>query len=199
MSKHSNPVMVSSEFLKVANVGLASAANAIKTVLNDEISMDVLWVGSMPTSSFGDVSGHADDLVIGAYVRVTGDALGHALLVFSEADTYTLADLAMGLPVGTTRELGEMEQSVVQEIANILTSSYLTAIADFYHITMLPDPPLVAVDMAGAIVGNVLASSGRFEPETLSIVTQFRIRSQTMNGFFLYIPEARPVGESEAA
>jgi chemotaxis protein CheC len=199
MNEDRNPVNITAEFLKVAKTGLENSAKAVRTLLSDTIVMSVVWAGSMPTSHFGDVSGNPEDLVIGAYVRVTGNIPGHALLVFSRDDAMVLSDIALGFPMGTTTELGEMEESVVQEVANVLTSSYLTAIADYYHFPLLPDPPLMAVDMAGAIVQNVLLSSGQLDQETLSIVTKFKIRNRSLNGFFLYIPETMPAAESEAA
>lgn len=199
MTEHRNPVNISAEFLNVAKTGLTNSAIAVQSLLSDSISMSVVWAGSMPTSQFGEVTGNPEAMVIGAYVGVTGNIPGHALLVFAETDAMLISDLALGLPLGTTVELGEMEQSVIQEIANVLTSSYLTAIADYYHFTLLPEPPLMAMDMAGAIVQNVLLTSGQMDQETLSIVTKFQVGSKTMNGFFLYIPEVVPTAEREAA
>lgn len=199
MTEQINPIIITAEFLKVAKLGLANAAKAVRILLSDSISMNVVWAGSMPMSQFGDVAGNPEDMVIGAYVRVTGNMPGHSLLVFARQDALVLSDLALCQPIGTTTELGEMEESIVQEIANILTSSYLTAIADYYHFTLLPDPPLTAIDMAGAIVQNVLLNSGQLDSETLSIVTKFRIKNKTMNGFFLYIPETIPASERQAA
>lgn len=199
MIEERNPVVVTAEFLKVAKIGLANSAKAIQALLSQSISMSVVWAGSMPVSQFGEVTGDAEGLVVGAYVRVTGDIPGHALLVFARNDALRLSDLALRLPAGTSTDLGEMEQSVVQEVANVLTSSYLTAIADYYNLPLLPDPPLMAVDMAGAIVESVLIGAGQVDKETLSIVTKFRVMDQTLNGFFLYIPENMLCVERQAA
>ncbi len=199
MSDERNPVAITCEFLKVAKLGLANSAKAIRVLLSDAMHMDIVWAGSTQTSQFGAVCGDPEEMVIGAYVEVTGQMPGHSLLVFGQDDALILSDLALGLPMGTTTELGEMEQSVVQEIANILVSSYLTAIADYYNMPLLPEPPLMAMDMAGAIVENVILGTGQMDRETLSIVTKFRVRNKTLSGFFLYIPESTEMVEREAA
>ncbi len=71
-----------------------------------------------------------------------------------------------------------MECSVIQEIGNIVTSSYLTALSDFYQCSMLPSPPSVAIDMGAAVIDSVLLNTGRFDDETISIVTRFAVRGE---------------------
>jgi chemotaxis protein CheC len=198
MNIRQNPV-TRSGFLELAQAGIENATKAVEMLVPGKLMMDVLWAGSVPTPRLSELSGHPEELVTGAYVRVTGDAPGHALLIFPQRSCMVIADLVFGQPIGTAVEIGTMEMSLIQELANIMTSSYLTAIGDYYQITLLPDPPLMAMDMAAAVIDNVLISSGQFEPETLSIVTRFRSDTAVIDGFFLYIPEAIPALETEAA
>lgn len=188
MTTRCNPIL-SKGFLNVAQEGLENAARSLEILVDGKLTMDILWAGSVPTSRLCEVTGNPEDLVIGAYVEVGGDSRGHAVLMFPKDSALHLSDLALCKPIGSSTELGAMEESVVQEVANILTSSYLTAIADHYHITLWPEPPATAVDMAAAIIDNVILCSGQFESETLSIVTRFRGHDVVMDGVFLYIPE----------
>lgn len=188
MSAKANPV-TGRGFLELAKAGMDNAAKAMETMVPQRLAVDILWAGSVPTENLSQISGNPEDVVVGAYVHVEGDAPGHALLLFSERSAMMLADLVMSQPVGTTVELSDMEYSLVMEMANILTSSYLTSMADHCHIAMLPEPPQLAVDMAGALIQNILVCSGQFERETLSIVTRFRTDTDIMDGLFLYIPE----------
>ncbi|MHB0912677.1 MAG: chemotaxis protein CheC [Armatimonadota bacterium] len=196
MVKRTNPI-AGKGFLAVAEAGHNNAAESLKQMANGCLDVDILWAGSVPTPRLSEISGHPEDFVIGAYVRVNGEAPGHALMLFSVESAAKLADLVLGYSVGTTTELGEMEQSLLQELGNILTASYLTALGDHYKVTMLPDPPLLAMDMAASMVENVLANSGQFEKETLAIVTRFRGLKEMMDGVFLYIPETVSIAEAE--
>jgi chemotaxis protein CheC len=189
--------MIGKGFLDVAMAGVKNAGKSLEMMVPSSISMEILWAGSMPTARLSEISGNPEALVLGAYVMVTGDAPGHALLIFSRESALLLTDLVMGQPTGTTNEVGEMEESLIKEIANILTSSYLTAIGDYWHITLLPEPPLLAQDMTAALIDNVLLNSGSFEEETVSIVTRFRTESGVMDGLFLYIPEIISDRETE--
>lgn len=189
--------MIGKGYLDVAMAGVKNAGMALEMMVPSTISMEILWAGSMPTTRLSEISGNPESLVLGAYVVVTGDAPGHALLIFTRESALMLTDLVMGQPVGTTIEVGEMEESLIKELANILTSSYLTAIGDFWHITLLPEPPLLAQDMSAALIDNVLLNSGNFENETVCIVTRFKTESGIMDGLFLYIPETISSPETE--
>lgn len=178
-----------SKFLTAATSGVKKASEAVKMMSASEVRLDILSAGIAPTSRLAEVAGRPDDLMVGVYIGVTGDIPGHALLVFPYESAVQLVDMLMGQPLGTTTQIDEMTQSVLQEVGNIVTSSYLTALSDFYHSTMLPCPPSVAIDMAAAIFDSVLLNTGHYDEDTISIVTRFAGSTNSLRGFFLYIPE----------
>ncbi len=186
-------------FMEMARAGLASANKAIEILVPDMLDMDVLWVGSMPTQKLSEITGDPEDLVAGAYIYVKGDMPGHALLMFRRNSALLMADMMLGRPAHTTTELGQLEESVIQEFANILISSYLSAIANHCNITLMPSPPLIAQDMSASLVTVVLASSGQLDIETLSIVTAFKCGGEDADGFFLYIPEKSEIMKQQVA
>jgi len=176
-------------FLTAANAGVRRAATAIDAMSASAVRMDVISAGVAPTRRLCEVAGRPEDLVVAVYISVSGGVPGHALLVFPYDCALVLVDLITGQPAGTTRRVDEMEESVIQEIGNIITSSYLNALSDYYGCELLPSPPNVAVDMAAAVVDCVLLNTGRFDEDTISIVTRFAGSKHSIRGFFLYIPE----------
>lgn len=189
------PSFALNTFLTAAKAGVRKAAESISMMSSSTVRMDVISAGVAPTSRLSEVAGNPEDLVAGVYIQVTGDVPGHALLVFSYDGALQLVDMLTGQPTGTTVRLGEMESSVIQEVGNIVTSSYLNAIAEFFGWSLLPSPPSVAVDMAAAVIDSVLLSTGHFDDETINIATKFAGRKQAMRGFFLYIPEVHMSAE----
>ncbi len=185
------PTFTMNTFFTAAKAGVRKAAEAVSLMSSSTVRMDVISAGVAPTSRLSEVAGNPEDLVAGVYIQVTGTVPGHALLVFSYDSALQLVDMLTGQHSGTTVRLDEMEASVIQEVGNIVTSSYLNAISDFFGWSLLPSPPSVAVDMAAAVVDSVLLSTGHFDEETISIVTKFAGRKQAMRGCFLYIPEVQ--------
>lgn len=178
-----------SNFHTAAKSGVEKAAAAIRAMSASAMRLDVISAGVSPTSRLSETAGNPEDMVVGVYITVSGDIPGHALLVFPYESALHLVDLITGRSSGSTTVLGEMEESVIQEIGNIVTSSYLNALSDFYRCSMLPSPPSLAVDMAAAVIDSVLINTGRFDEDTISIVTKFSGVRRSLRGFFLYIPE----------
>jgi len=178
-----------SSFLNAAKAGVNKAAEAVRTMSASAVRLDVISAGVAPTARLSEIAGNAEDLVAGVYIQVTGDIPGHALLVFPYESALNLVDMLLGNHKGTTTRIDTMEQSVIQEVGNIVTSSYLNALSDFYGCSLLPSPPSVAVDMAAAVIDSVLLNTGHFDDDTISIATRFAGRKHALRGFFLYIPE----------
>lgn len=176
-------------FLSAARSGVARATEALAAISANKIQMQVISAGLAPTAHLSEVIGDPESMVAGIYIKVTGDIPGHALLVFPYNSALLLSDLVIGQDAGNTVEITEMEQSLLKEVGNIVVSSYLNAISEYYESVLLPSPPSLAVDMGAAVVDSVLLCSGQYEEDTINIVTRFAGDEHSVRGFFLYIPE----------
>lgn len=188
-TKSKKTEIVLSGFHTAAKSGVEKASEAVAAMSASTISMDIISVGVAPTAKLSEIAGEPEDIVVGVYITVSGDIPGHALLVFPKESAVILAGILLGRESDGTEEVDEMTYSVLQEVGNIVTSSYLNALSDFYRCCLLPSPPSVAVDMAAAVVDTVLINTGKFDEETISIVTKFKGTERSLRGFFLYIPE----------
>ena len=185
--KKKNDVL--SNFLTAAKAGVKKAGEAVYAMSASAIRIDVISAGIAPTTRLSEIAGSPEDLVAGVYIKVSGEMPGHALLIFPYDSALLLVDLIVGRKLGTTKHLDELDESVIHEVSNIVTSSYLNAISDFYQCTLIPTPPCLAIDMCSAVIDSVLLNTGHFEKDTISIVTRFAGSSQAVRGFFLYISE----------
>src|SRR5918999_1705114 len=80
------------------------------------------------------------------------DLPGRTLLVFPQPTAVRLAELMLRRPVGSSRGLGELEQSAIKEAGNILSGQYMNALSEFMGLMLLPSPPSLAVDMSSAVL-----------------------------------------------
>ena len=83
-------------------------------------------------------------------MRMLGDLTGRALLTFGEYDATRLCDLILRRPPGPPRALGELEQSGLKEVGNIVCSAYLTALSNFMGMMLLPSVPALTIGPTGA-------------------------------------------------
>jgi chemotaxis protein CheC len=168
--------------------GIDNAMTGLATMVNREIRMSSLSLKQVPASEAPDLVGGADKMVIGIYLAFEGDATGHLMLVHQPDVALAIIDMLLGNEPGTTRDLNEMEQSALGEMGNIIGSAFLNAIADALDMRLLPSPPEVILDMAGAILDVAFAEILQQTDDVIVAETSFGTSDRQARGTFLVIP-----------
>ena len=82
-----------------------------------------------------------------------------------------------------------MGSSVLCEIANIISASYMNAIAQLTNLAILPSVPATSYDMLGAILTTTFIESNQYDEYILDIETVFLDDTEeNIGGHFYYIP-----------
>jgi|YNPBryunderm2012_1023409.scaffolds.fasta_scaffold00344_16 chemotaxis protein CheC len=195
--KEHSPLLTRKQLVSLealADDAVHDAARSIASLLGVQLEISAVRAHGVPAEKVTDLVGGPEDLAAAIYLKVDGDAPGHAAFVCPHEEALRLVDLLCGLPEGSTQELDDLGTSALQELGNILTSSYLNSLSEHTRLTFLPHPPQLAVDMAYAIVTAILVGSVEASSEAISIVTEFGQETGPLQGFFLYIPEKASVG-----
>jgi len=171
-------------------------------MMNQEIRATTMSLEEVSMGNAFKLIGEPDNLVVGIYLLFTGQVEGHIMLAFRPATAFEFVDMAMGLPDGSTQNMGEMEKSVLAEMGNIVGSFFLNAVADDMGICLLPTPPAVIMDMAGAIIGSVMAEVWNANDSAFVMRLVFSTADRQIEGSFIVLPSFSPVepepGRSEA-
>ncbi|MTV48646.1 CheY-P-specific phosphatase CheC [Heliobacillus mobilis] len=174
---------------EVGNVGAGNAATALSQMVQKAIDMKVPALGVVPFDQVADRMGGPESLVAGVYLRVEGKAPANLLFVLPIDSAKALVDMLMGLPTGTTEEIGEIQESALKEVGNILAGTYLNALSMFTQITFEQSVPALAMDMAAAIISVVLATIAEVGDHALLLSTEFVGESEAIEGSLFLIPE----------
>ena len=175
---------------EVASIGAGNAATSLSNMLNGKIEMTVPEVNIMPVNQIPEIMGGAENLVIAMLVETEGDMEGGVLFALDTKAANKLIELLTGQEVDIENDLGEIEASALKEIANILTGSNLNAFAQMLDMTIKPDVPSLAYDMAGAILEVCFIELGQVGDYGLVIETEFKSdTAQGINGNFFLIPD----------
>ncbi|ABZ84511.1 chemotaxis protein chec [Heliomicrobium modesticaldum Ice1] len=145
---------------EVSNIGAGNAATALSRLLGKPVDMRVNRVLSLPFNDITEYVGGAENLVATVFSRIEGDIAGNMLFVMGAAEGRALVRDVTG-ESGESEELSDMAQSVLQEVGNILSGSYLTALSDFTGFDLRTSVPSLCVDMAGAILSFGLMETGK--------------------------------------
>jgi chemotaxis protein CheC len=172
---------------EICSVGAGHAATALSQLTGRRIDLEVPRVLFARIQDVPDIAGGAETLVAGLHFRILGDARGVILMIFPEESARGIVRLVSGRPEPDLEE--PLAKSALQEIGNILTSAFLSAIGQLSGLSLIPSVPGYARDMAGAILDLVLIELSRLADSALVIETAFLAAGEGIRGHFFLLPD----------
>mgnify|MGYP002478796762 CR=1 FL=1 len=174
---------------EIGNIGAGHAATALSHLLGKPIGMSVPHVSVLSFEQVFEALGGSEEPVVAVFLRVVGDSSGNMFFIIKPDSAKHLLHHLAGLEVNESGDFSDMELSALCEIGNILTGTYLTSLADFTRLLMVPTVPSVAVDMLGAVLSFGILNYGVTGDHVLMIDTAFTQGQVQVGGNFLYIPD----------
>jgi chemotaxis protein CheC len=176
---------------EVATIGAGHAATAMSQLTNHRIMISVPQVRRIAYADVpGMLSGLGDHVAV-VSMRMLGDLTGRSLLVFGERDAVRLCDLILRRQPGGHRALGELEQSGLKEVGNIVCSAYLTALSNFMQMMLLPSVPTLTMGPTAAAISSTVDPSEVGGDLVFCVDTAFRADDveAPLTGAFLLMPD----------
>ncbi len=174
------------DFLKeLTNIGGGNAATALSQMVNHPIKMEVPMVQLLPYDKlFSDTMGE-EEQVNAVSVRVLGDIPGNFLFVLKDKDALDLIEMITG---NIVKCLDGVVISALQEICNIICSSYINTLSRMLNLTLISSVPAFAQDMFGAILPTAYIEAGQIEDDLLIIENYFLADKKRMKAHLFFIP-----------
>ena len=115
---------------EIGNIGAGNATTALAKLVNAKIDMKVPRVALVDFPNLSSTIGNEEDLMVAVLVTLSGDIKGMMMFMMDKKSTVFLIEQMLagsGMEVGD--EFGDMEMSVIGELGNIISGSYLTALS----------------------------------------------------------------------
>ena len=184
------------EKLKViAGDGVNNAADGFSGMVGRKIHVHNPNAKLVTVLTIPEIAGRQDDDAVGIYLRFKGDVDGQIMLIVPFAKAMELVDLMMQAPAGTTQQLGSLERSALGELGNLCGSFFLNSVARSTKAKFHPTPPAVMVDMVGAILDIVVATSGGISEQALLMQANFTDGERCVEADFWVIPDMTSLNE----
>lgn len=180
---------------EIGNIGAAHGATALSQLLNRKIDMRVPSVKLVSFDEMFDLAGGADEVVVGIFLRIEGDLAGSMFFMLSIESANRFISKLIGDSSFdfTSPEIPEIGISAMQELGNILSGSYLSALSDFTRLKIYPTVPSLSIDMVGALISFGLIEVSHYSDEVIVIDTRIQEEgvdgSETINGHFFLLPD----------
>ena len=158
---------------EIGNIGAGNAMTALSQMLNCKVDMKVPQVKLLDFNEVGALMGGEEQVMVGVFLGVEGDITGSMMF---------LVDMVQ------QEGFSEIEFSAMQEIGNIITGAYLNSLSMMTNLTIIPTPPSLTLDMAGAILSVPANEFGTLGDKILLIQSQFYDEVE-IDGYFILVPD----------
>lgn len=174
---------------ELANIGVGTAVTALSTMLEDErIDMEVPVVMVAPLQDVPESFGDPESLVAATFCEAECPSF-ELVVVFVMPLKAAQNLVSRILPEGSS-ELNEMERSLLMELGNIITGSYLSALSFMTGLTFNASPPKLGIDMAGAVLGTVIAETKTVDDQLILLKTELNVEEDGIEGSVLILPDS---------
>ncbi|WP_153720414.1 chemotaxis protein CheC [Sporosarcina cascadiensis] len=180
---------------EIGNIGAAHAATSLSQLLGQKIDMRVPNVELVSFDEMFDLAGGAEKIVAGIFLRIEGDLTGSMFFVLTIESATEFIQKLMNEPDFTFTDVEDLGlgASALQELGNILSGSYLSALSDFTSLNIYPTVPSLSVDMVGAIVSFGLIEVSQYSDEVIVIETEILQEGEqgvsSLAGHFFLLPD----------
>ncbi|KAF5088223.1 chemotaxis protein CheC [Methanospirillum sp. J.3.6.1-F.2.7.3] len=144
------------ELWELGNSGAQNAATALSSLIGVPISITVQKIIMVRLEN---LQNYLDDSIASMVVfQVRGQVSGNGSIILHvpKKSIIRLSSIMLAAP-DEDREISEMDMSMLHEIGNIMTSSYLDACANLLSLMLIPSPPSMVIDMPHAVIQSVIA------------------------------------------
>ena len=176
---------------EVANIGAGHAATALSQLTNRRITIDVPEVSVVKLEDIGHVVGEPDEIVSAVLMKILGDVTGRTVQVFPGKTASRLTGMLLGKPDPQFPEgFGDLEQSTLKEVGNIIVGAYLNALSEFMGMLLIMSVPALAIDMAGAVLATSYINFGDTNDYVFCVDVKMNMEgSGELPAHFLLIPD----------
>ncbi len=176
-------------FQEIGNVGTGSCMASLSHMIGEEVRYSPPQLIELEYGSLSEWFGNAGESVVGVLVPFDGDIRGMILHIYRNGMVRSILEGVLGEHSGEG-ELDGQRLDLLREVGSIAASTYLTSLALYTDCRLALSSAAVSMDMAGAIVTELIGAAGLSE-ETLCIGNHFQAKGREEASHMLVIMQAQ--------
>lgn len=173
--------------LELGNMGAGHATTALSEIVNEHIAIEVPKLHTAPSHLIPKRYGKHDQLTVVIYTQLRGEANCDMMLALEAEEAKKIATMMTMAPSPEDID-PEVEASAIEELGSIMIGSFLSAIADFVSIKLVPTPSHLFIDSFDAILDNFLVKQDLASDVALIFEGCFRRNSSEARGALVMFP-----------
>lgn len=173
----------------MANIGLGHATTALATVTGKAFNMEIPNVETVAFENIPFMLGDPMAVSVGICMPIEGDVEGYTAFLFPWESAQELWNALIGTAPEYPEQVDDLAASAMLEIGNIVSSSFLNAIADMANLKLHATPPRVSIDFMASVAASIVSEAEMADTVALALETRlFGLEGCDITGYFLCIP-----------
>ena len=164
------------------SLALERVANSLSEMAGLPITLSSSSLELVPLAQVSAVGGAADEVAVGIYVSMAGEGQGHLLLLMDESAARRFAALLLMDDESNISLEQELAVSALAEAGNVGCSAFMNALGDASGLRLEATPPVVALDMRGALLQAVIYDIALMGDDALVIGTHLQPEETAVAG-----------------
>ncbi len=176
---------------EIANIGAGHAATALSQMVNDRVMVSVPEIQVVHLEDVPELLGDPNEIVSAVMMKLLGDVTGRTVQIFPAQTASALVGSLTGRSsISFPDEFGELEQSALKEVSNILVGAYINALSEFMGMMLIMSVPALAIDTAAAVLTTSYLNFGSESDYVFAINTHLTMGSTAdFRAYFLLLPD----------
>jgi chemotaxis protein CheC len=167
---------------KMAEKGAEGASEALSKLINQKTQITTVQVRATPIENISDFIADPEAKVTAIRMALSGDVFGNIMLIYPEQSALNIADMLSKRPLGTVKEIDELDKSALKESGNIIAGSFLTAISDYLDVNMIESTPdLETAELKTVVDASVALFVNRKVAESIAMEINFSLITGAKN------------------
>ena len=174
---------------EIANIGSGNAASSLSKMLGKPVNIAIPHIGIEGFNEAYEALGGAEAVMVGTLLTISKGLDGMIMYLLPIEIACDLVNMLCFTDIKSYDEIDEMGFSAIQEVANIMTATFVSAMSEMMGMSIDISPPSATVDMLGSIMSVPSIYFATVSDTLLLVQNQLEIAGKTTNASVLLLPD----------
>lgn len=175
--------------LELGNIGTGNAITSLSQLIDHPIKMELPSIRIVSIEKLPELIDKQGFTHAGVVIKVAGDLECVVTFMLNEYFTKIITEELTGEPLLDISKMGEMQQSAICEVGNIMCNSYLNALASMLGANLDVSVPSLEIGTSEKILDTFAQDFLDEKPEILFIENTFKYANQEFVSHILIHPK----------
>lgn len=174
---------------EVGSIGTGNAASALSSLLGAPVRMLLPQVSVLDFNDAISEIGNPETIVAAVMVKMSEEISGIMLFILKPDLVNDIIGRLLNHQIDDYLQLDQMDISALNEVGNIMISSYVNALSTLAGVNITLSVPEIAVNMVGGIMSVPMVEFGYQTDKLMMIRGKFIIDEKVLDSDLLMLPD----------